>query len=152
MPGKKSGHPYQIHILDSASAMGEVENLQRLVWPGNETDIIPSHFLVAAVDNGGVVIGAYEPGGLESSFAVEDIQDDGVDTKRGKLVGFVFGFPGLYSTPDGPRLKHHSHMLGVHPDFTRSRPGIHIKTRPVANDPPPGCRPGHMDLRSPSKS
>jgi predicted GNAT superfamily acetyltransferase len=32
------------------------------------------------------------------------------------LVGFVFGFPGLYITPDGPRPKHCSHMLGVHPN------------------------------------
>lgn len=127
MPGKKPGHPYQIHILDSASDMGEVENLQRLVWPGNETDIIPSHFLIAAVDNGAVVIGAYEAGGLQSSFAGENIQNDGLQTNRGKLVGFVFGFPGLYSTPDGPRLKHHSHMLGVHPDFRDHGLGFTLK-------------------------
>lgn len=127
MPGKKTSHPYQIQILESASDMVEVENLQRLVWPGNETDIIPSHLLIAAVDNGGVVIGAYEPGALPSSFAVENIQNDGLNTKRGKLLGFVFGFPGLYSTPDGPRLKHHSHMLGVHPDFRDLGLGFTLK-------------------------
>jgi hypothetical protein len=74
MPGKKPGHPFQIHILETASDMGEVENLQRLVWPGNETDIIPSHFLIAAVNNGGVVIGAFEPGGFQSSFADETLK------------------------------------------------------------------------------
>ena len=127
MSGKKPGNPFQINILETASDMGEVENLQRLVWPGNETDIVPSHFLVAAVSNGGVVIGAYETGGFESSFLDEDIGNEGLQTKHGNLVGFVFGFPGLYSTPDGPRLKHHSHMLGVHPNFRDRGLGFTLK-------------------------
>jgi predicted GNAT superfamily acetyltransferase len=127
MPGKKPGKPFQIHILETAGEFGEVENLQRLVWPGNETDIIPSHLLIAAVSNGGVVIGAYETGGFESSFADGDIKQDEQQAKLGNLVGFVFGFPGLYSTPDGPRLKHHSHMLGVHPDYRDRGLGFTLK-------------------------
>jgi predicted GNAT superfamily acetyltransferase len=42
-------------------------------------------------------------------------------------VGFVFGFPGLYDTPDGPRLKHYSHMLGVRPDFRGQGVGFALK-------------------------
>ena len=72
--------------------MPAVEQLQREVWPGSETDIVPAHLLITAVHNGGVVLGAFE----EES-----------------LVGFVFGFPGIESTPDGPRPKHCSHMAGV---------------------------------------
>jgi predicted GNAT superfamily acetyltransferase len=72
--------------------MAAAEALQREVWPGSETDIVPAHLLITAVHNGGLVLGAYE----------ED-----------KLVGFVFGFPGIEATPDGPRLKHCSHMAGV---------------------------------------
>ena len=63
-----------------------VEDLQRAVWPGSETDVVPAHLLITAIHNGGMVIGAF----LEK-----------------ELIGFVFGFP----TKD-PAL-HHSHMLGV---------------------------------------
>lgn len=85
-----------IHILDTAEQMFAIEDLQRQVWPGNDTEIVPAHLLVTAAHNGGLVLGAYQ---------------------AGSLIGFAFGFPGLYETPDGPRLKHCSHMLGVHPDY-----------------------------------
>ena len=78
--------------------MSAVEDLQRQVWPGSETDVVPAHLLITVVHNGGLVLGA---------FAEE------------KLVGFVFGFPGLEFTADGPRPKHCSHMAGVHPDYQR---------------------------------
>jgi len=44
-----------------------------------------------------------------------------------QLIGFVFGFPGTYSTPDGPRLEHYSHMLAVHPDFRNQGVGYRLK-------------------------
>jgi len=44
-----------------------------------------------------------------------------------KLVGFVFGFPGLESTPDGPRPKHCSHMAGVHPSHRNHGLGFALK-------------------------
>jgi predicted GNAT superfamily acetyltransferase len=84
-----------IRLLETPEEMSAVEELQREVWPGSETDVVPAHLLITVVHNGGVVLGA---------FAEE------------KLVGFVFGFPGLETTPDGPRPKHCSHMAGVHPD------------------------------------
>ena len=74
--------------------MTAVEALQRLVWPGSETDVVPAHMLITAVHNGGLLVGA---------FAEE------------QLIGFVFGFPGIEFTPDGPRPKHCSHMMGIHP-------------------------------------
>jgi len=43
------------------------------------------------------------------------------------LVGFVFGFPGLYHTPDGPRVKHYSSMLGVHPGYRNQGIGFALK-------------------------
>ena len=36
------GDHYQIHILETPEAMTAVEDLQRVVWPGNETDIVPA--------------------------------------------------------------------------------------------------------------
>jgi len=95
-----------IHLLESPEEMTAVEALQRMVWSSSETDVIPAHMLLAAVHNGGLVLGAF-------------VDDD--------LVGVSFGFPGIYSMPDGPRLKHHSHILGVHPDWTGKGIGFALK-------------------------
>lgn len=101
---------WKIHILDTAEDLKMVEELQRVVWPGSETDIVPVHLLRTAVHNGGLVIGA----------STSESEND-------QIVGFVFGFPGFYTTPDGPRLKHCSHMLGVHPEFRGQGLGFHLK-------------------------
>ncbi len=95
-----------IKIIDSPEEMTAVEELQRAVWPGSETDVVPAHMFIAAIHNGGLVIGAY------------------VDHQ---LIGFVFGFPGLDSTPDGPRPKHCSHMMGIHPQYRDSGVGFVLK-------------------------
>jgi predicted GNAT superfamily acetyltransferase len=86
--------------LETIEEMSAVEALQREVWPGSETDVVPAHVLITAVHNGGVLLGAF------------------VDNE---LIGFVFGFPGIESTPDGPRPKHCSHILGVYSDHRDSR-------------------------------
>jgi predicted GNAT superfamily acetyltransferase len=101
-----------LRILETPEEMKAVEDLQRLVWPGSETDVVPMHLLLTIAHNGGLVIGAY--GGAGEAQA-----DD--------LVGFVFGFPGLYFTPDGPRPKHCSHQLGVHPDHRDQGLGFALK-------------------------
>lgn len=102
-----------IKILDTIEQLEEVEDLQRIVWPGSETDVVPAHLLITAVHNGGFVIGAFLPENGEKSSA--------------SLVGFAYGFPGLYSTPDGPRLKHCSHQLAVHPEFRGKGLGFKLK-------------------------
>lgn len=97
---------WNIRLLEKPEEMAEVEALQREVWPGSETDIVPGHLMVTAVHNGGLVLGAFE---------------------AERLVGFVFGFPGLESTPDGPRPKHCSHMAGVRPEFRDRGLGFALK-------------------------
>ncbi len=97
---------WSIRVLETAEEMAAVEELQREVWPGSETDIVPAHLLITVVHNGGLVLGAFT--------------DE-------KLVGFVFGFPGLEFTADGPRPKHCSHMAGVHPDHRDSGIGFALK-------------------------
>jgi predicted GNAT superfamily acetyltransferase len=97
---------WNIRLLETMEEMSAVEALQREVWPGSETDVVPAHLLITAVHNGGVVLGA---------FVAE------------KLVGFVFGFPGLEFTPDGPRPKHCSHMAGVLPGHRDSGIGFALK-------------------------
>ena len=95
-----------IKLLESPEEMSLVEELQRAVWPGSETDVVPAHVFITAVHNGGLVIGAF----------IED-----------ELIGFVFGFPGLDFTPDGPRPKHCSHMMGVKPGVRDSGIGFALK-------------------------
>ena len=107
---------YSIRILESPDELYPIEVFQRLIWPGSDTEVLPAHMLIAAVHNGGIVLGAYWQDGKESN-----------PNEENKLVGFVFGFPGHYSTADGPRLKHHSHMLGVHPDHRNKGLGYLLK-------------------------
>jgi predicted GNAT superfamily acetyltransferase len=95
-----------ILLVETPEEMTLIEDLQRTIWPDSETDIVPSHMLITAVHNGGLVLGA---------FADE------------KLIGFLFGFPGLEGTPDGPRPKHCSHMMGILPDHRDSGAGFALK-------------------------
>jgi predicted GNAT superfamily acetyltransferase len=97
---------WTIRLLETPEEMTALEALQRLVWPGSETDVIPAHMLLAVVHNGGLALGAFV---------------------GSTLVGASFGFPGFYRTPDGPRLKHHSHILGVHPDWNDKGVGFALK-------------------------
>jgi len=95
-----------IRILDTPEDIYLVEHLQREVWPGSETDVVPMPLMITAIHNGGLLLGAYD---------------------EGQLIGFVFGFPGIEETPDGPRLKHCSHMMGIHPDHRDSGAGFALK-------------------------
>ena len=97
---------YNIRLLESPEDMAAAEQLQRLVWPGSETDVVPAHLLITAVHNGGIVLGAFA---------------------QNELIGFIFGFPGLDMLPDGPHPKHCSHMMGVHPGWRDSGLGFALK-------------------------
>lgn len=102
--------PLSIRALTTMRDMLEVEELQRQIWPGTDLDVVPGHLLVTIEHNGGVVLGAH----LE-----------------GRLVGFVLGFLGVDTSSPGrvamARLKHCSHMLGVHPDYRNRGIGFRLK-------------------------
>ncbi len=98
---------YSIRLMETPEDMRLIEELQREVWPGSETDVVPLHMLITAVHNGGLLLGAFNA-------------DE-------TLVGFVFGFPSLEETPDGPRAKHCSHMMGIHPDHRDGGIGFALK-------------------------
>jgi predicted GNAT superfamily acetyltransferase len=95
-----------IRVLETASEMAAVEDLQRVVWPGSETDIVPLHLLVTLAQNGGLVLGAFE---------------------AERLVGFLFGFPGLEESGSGFRMKHCSHQMGVLPEIQNKGVGFALK-------------------------
>ena len=93
--------------VDTPEELAKVETLQRAVWPGNDLEVVPAHVLLTAQHNGGLVAGAW----------VEE-----------RLAGFVFGFLGFHEVAAARRLKHCSHMLGVHPDFRGAGIGYALKT------------------------
>ncbi len=95
-----------VKILETPEEMEQAEDIQRIVWPGSETDIVPSHVMLTVAHNGGLVLGAF----------------DGE-----KMVGMLFGFPGLYEVPDGPRPKHCSHQMGVVPEARDLGVGFALK-------------------------
>jgi predicted GNAT superfamily acetyltransferase len=96
----------QIRNLESVDELAAVEELQKLVWPGSDIEIVPAHMLQSALHAGGLLIGAFDG----------DV-----------LVGFVFGIPGFNVTPTGRKLWHCSHMAGVHPDYRDSSLGYRLK-------------------------
>jgi predicted GNAT superfamily acetyltransferase len=98
--------PWSLSILERAEEMPAVEDLQRVVWPGSDAEILPAHMLLASVHNGGLLIGAF----LDE-----------------RLVGFVFSFLGMSEKSGKQQLKHHSQMLGVHPDYRSHGIGFALK-------------------------
>jgi len=104
------GSEFKIRAVDSVEDMLQVEELQRLVWGGDDTEVIPVHLLLTVAHNGGVLLGAFN---------------------RDQLIGFVFGFLGTdEQSPDRvamARLKHCSHQLGVHPDYRDRGIGLQLK-------------------------
>ncbi len=100
----------EIHPLMDIEDIYQAEQLQRQVWSGSETDIVPAHIMHAIAQNGGVVLGAF----------------DGE-----KIVGYVLGFLGTDAkSPDRvamARLKHCSHQLGVLPSYRNQGVGYRLK-------------------------
>jgi predicted GNAT superfamily acetyltransferase len=115
----KKSEQWELRILDKPEHMHAVEELQRIVWPGSDTEVVPLHMLVTVAQNGGLVIGAFER-------ELGSTEDPG-SSSTGSMIGFVYGFPGLYFTPDGPRPKHCSHQLGVHPAYRGRGLGFALK-------------------------
>ena len=92
-----------IRPLTTHAEIFAVEQLQRDAWGVPEVDVVPLHMLITPPRHGGLLLGAFD---------------------GDRLAGFVFGFLGL--TADG-RLKHCSHMAGVHPDYRDHGVGYHLK-------------------------
>ncbi len=100
----------EIRALTTIEEVNQAEELQRQIWPGSETDVVPGHLLITIENNGGILLGAFE---------------------GDRIVGFVLGFLGVdVGSPDRvamARLKHCSHMLGVHPDYRGRGIGLELK-------------------------
>ena len=95
-----------IRQIENPENLKAVEDLQRLIWAGDETEVVPVHLLRAAVHSGGLIIGAF---------------------RGDQMVGFVFGFVGMDNHGGVKRIFHASHMAGVHPEFRDSGLGFKLK-------------------------
>jgi predicted GNAT superfamily acetyltransferase len=96
----------KIRFIDHPEELSAVEELQAIVWPGSDIEVIPAHLLLSAIDAGGILLGAF----------------DGI-----RLVGFVFGFPGYSLSKESKEFWHCSHMAGVHPDYRDAGLGFQLK-------------------------
>ena len=100
-----------IRPLESSQDYRACEEIQRLVWGPGDAEVVPLNMLAAVTRNGGIMLGAFE--------------DE-------TLVGFVFGFLGTSNRfgPEAPatvKLKHHSHMLAVLPEWRDRGVGYALK-------------------------
>ena len=82
--------------------MREVEQLQREIWGVTDLDIYPTLALKPQQEVGAILIGAFA---------------------EGRMVGFVFGFPGIL---DGETIIH-SDMLGILPAYRSHNLGYLLK-------------------------
>ena len=102
----KDADSLELKVLQNADEIKPVEELQKLIWPGSDLEVVPMHMLVTVAQNSGLLIGAFY---------------------EEQLVGFVYGFIGLYHQSEVSQLKHCSHMLGVHPDYRDAGVGAKLK-------------------------
>jgi chorismate synthase len=92
----------QIRKIESLSEMHEVERLQREIWGVDDLEVYPALALKPQTEVGGILIGAFV---------------------EGRLVGFVFGFPGILN---GETIIH-SDMLGISEAYRSNNLGYLLK-------------------------
>lgn len=93
-----------IRAIGTIDEYRKCEELQTTVWGSDDIVGIPLLGLITAQDNGGIVLGAFAPGGA--------------------LVGFVYSFLGF--APTGG-LKQCSVILAVHPEYQNRNIGLRLK-------------------------
>lgn len=88
------------------------QTLERTVWESSDEDVMPVHVLITAIKNGGVMLGAFA--------------EDG-PPETGKMVGAVFGWPGIVTGEGQPTIKFCSHIAGVLPAWQGRGLGVQLK-------------------------
>jgi chorismate synthase len=91
-----------IRDIEGLAEMREVEQLQRDIWGVTDLDVYPTLALKPQKEVGAILIGAFA---------------------EGRMVGFVFGFPGIL---DGEMIIH-SDMLGILPAYRSHNLGYLLK-------------------------
>jgi predicted GNAT superfamily acetyltransferase len=89
-----------IRNLETIDELEMVRKLESLIW--SFEDSIPINQTVAAVKNGGFILGAF---------------------MHGQLIGFQYSFPGF----NGEKVYLYSHSLGIHTDYRKFGIGEKLK-------------------------
>jgi predicted GNAT superfamily acetyltransferase len=97
-----NSHTIVIRDIETLDEMHEVEQLQREIWGVSELDVLPALALRPQKEVGAILIGAFA---------------------GGRMVGFVFGFPGILN---GETIIH-SDMLGVSSEYRSQNVGYLLK-------------------------
>jgi chorismate synthase len=92
----------QIRKIESLAEMREVERLQREIWGVEDLEVYPTLALKPQTEVGAILMGAFD---------------------EGRMVGFVFGFPGIL---DGETIIH-SDMLGISEGYRSHNLGYLLK-------------------------
>ncbi len=98
--------PLTIRPLQTIAEFDACEELQKLAWDAEQASVVPTHMLLTIAKSGGLCLGAFD--------------------RQGELLGFVFGILARRQPPS-QGLRHHSHMLGVHPDWWGQGIGYRLK-------------------------
>ena len=91
-----------IRNIETLAEMREVERLQREIWGVDDLEVYPALALKPQTEVGGILMGAFA---------------------EGRMVGFVFGFPGIL---DGETIIH-SDMLGIAEGYRSHNLGYLLK-------------------------
>ena len=91
-----------IRDIETLDEMHEVEQLQRDIWGVSDLDVLPALALRPQKEVGAILMGAFA---------------------EGRMVGFVFGFPGILN---GETIIH-SDMLGVTSEYRSQNVGYLLK-------------------------
>ena len=112
----------EIRCCEGPEEMDACVQLQVETWGYDETDVVPRKMFLLEQKIGGQVIGAFETG------------DDGTPGSAARqtadsLVGFALSLPGIKTSPTGPQIYLHSHMLAVKEGYRDRGIGAQLKRR-----------------------
>ena len=86
----------EIRKIENLAEMREVERLQREIWGVDDLEVYPALALKPQTEVGAILMGAFA---------------------EGRMVGFVFGFPGILDD----EMIIHSDMLGIAEGTSKSQ-------------------------------
>lgn len=106
-------HEICIEPITSLEGFHACERLQQAIWGFTDLSVVPHHLLITVQAHGGLLLGAYA-------------EDEG-GAKR--LIGFLFGFPGLQQLDGRWQPKHCSLMAAVLPEYRFYGIGYQLKLK-----------------------
>ena len=107
-------------VIRSCSGFDELEACVQLeieTWGYDPTDVFPRKAFLLSQKIGGQVIGAFD----------SEIAGASADGGPESLVGFVFAWPGIKHSEQGPKAYLHSHMLAVREGHRNCGVGAQLK-------------------------